>query len=147
MTPIRKILAGGTIVAATLGGGALGAALVNTGAGAAETTSTTTAAATDSTATPQDRPAGPHQANGITEKELTGDDAEKAKAAALEAVPGATVNRVETDADGATYEAHVTKADGTCATVLMDENFKVTSVEEGGPGGHGGPRGAQAPAQ
>ncbi|MEN8584477.1 hypothetical protein ABFP37_17410 [Burkholderia sp. RS01] len=38
---------------------------------------------------------------------------------------------METDADGATYEAHITKADGTRATVLLDANFKVTGTEEG----------------
>jgi len=65
------------------------------------------------------------------ETPLTGDDAAKAKAAALAKLPGATVDRVETDAHGAKYEAHVTKADGTPATVKMDEDFTVTSVEEG----------------
>jgi uncharacterized membrane protein YkoI len=62
---------------------------------------------------------------------LTGEKAAKAKAAALAKLPGATVVRVETDADGATYEAHVTKADGTEATVKMDASFTVTSVEAG----------------
>jgi len=46
-------------------------------------------------------------------------------------VPGATVDRVETDADGAVYEAHVTKSDGTKATVKFDKDFAVTGVEEG----------------
>jgi hypothetical protein len=36
------------------------------------------------------------------EKALSGSDADKAKAAALKALPGATIIRVETDADGAT---------------------------------------------
>jgi hypothetical protein len=65
------------------------------------------------------------------ETPLTGTDAEKAKAAALAAVPGATVDRVETDADGAAYEAHVTRSDGTKATVKFDQDFNVTGVEEG----------------
>jgi hypothetical protein len=47
------------------------------------------------------------------------------------AVPGATVDRVETDADGAAYEAHVTKSDGTKATVKFDQDFNVTGVEDG----------------
>ena len=43
-------------------------------------------------------------------------------------VPGGTVVRVETDADGnAAYEAHMTKADGTPVTV--DKQFNVVSVE------------------
>ena len=74
---------------------------------------------------------GPHAANGKTEEVLTGDLAAKATAAALAAEPGATVDRVETDADGATYEAHITKADGTKATILFDENFNVTGTETG----------------
>jgi len=66
-------------------------------------------------------------------------------AVAKDALPGATIVRVETDADGnATYEAHVTKSDGSLATVYVDENFKLVSVQTGGPGGgpgghHGAP--------
>ena len=45
-------------------------------------------------------------------------------------VPGGTVVRVETDADGnATYEAHMTKSDGTPVTVYVDGNFNFVSVE------------------
>lgn len=62
---------------------------------------------------------------------LTGADADKARAAALAAVPGATVDRVETDADGAVYEAHMTKSDGTKVTVKLDKDFKVTATEDG----------------
>ena len=65
------------------------------------------------------------------ESELTGANATKARAAALAKVPGATIERLETDADGATYEAHIVKRDGTGATVKMDRQFKVTSVEDG----------------
>jgi hypothetical protein len=77
---------------------------------------------------------------GPNETPLTGEDAERATGAAKAAVDGGTVIRVETDADGgATYEAHVRKSDGTEVVVLMDDSFKVTSVEEftGGRGGHG----------
>jgi uncharacterized membrane protein YkoI len=80
----------------------------------------------------------PSQA-GPGETLLTGDDAAKATAAAEKAVEGGTILRVETDADGgATYEAHVRKADGTEVVVLMDGSFNVTSIEEfAGRGGHG----------
>ena len=45
-------------------------------------------------------------------------------------VPGGTIVRVETDADGhAAYEAHMTKADGTPVTVYVDKNFNFVSVE------------------
>jgi hypothetical protein len=81
--------------------------------------------------------------NGPGETLLTGDNATKAKAAALAAVPGATVIRVETDSSGAgTYEAHLKKSDGSQVTVLMDSSFTVTSTVDGfGPGGPGGPHG------
>ena len=46
------------------------------------------------------------------------------------AQPDATIERMETDADGATYEAHITKADGTRATVLLDANFTVTETQD-----------------
>jgi uncharacterized membrane protein YkoI len=74
---------------------------------------------------------GPHSANGITEAPLTGDAADKAGAAALAAVPGATVDRAETDADGAANEVHMTKADGSHVTVKLDANFNVVSVDNG----------------
>jgi uncharacterized membrane protein YkoI len=74
---------------------------------------------------------GPGGRGGHEEVALTGDAAAKVKAAALAELPGATVNEVEKDRDGATYEAHVTKADGTEATVKLDANYKVTSVEAG----------------
>jgi hypothetical protein len=80
------------------------------------------------------------------EKALSDSVAAKVRAAALEAVPGGTVYRVETDADGATYEAHMKKSDGTLVTVKLDKSFAVTATEDGmgaggpgdrGPGGHG----------
>jgi len=69
--------------------------------------------------------------NGVTEALLTGDDAAKATAAANAAVPGGTIQRVENDAEGAVYEAHMTTADGKQVTVKMDANFTVTSTEDG----------------
>ncbi len=53
--------------------------------------------------------------------------------------------RAETDADGDSYEVHITQADGTQATVKLDENFAVTTTETGGPGGGMG-HGGQPPA-
>ena len=61
---------------------------------------------------------------------LTGDVAAKVTAAATAKLPGATVVRVETDADGnAAYEAHVTTAAGAPATVYVDNQFDVVSVD------------------
>lgn len=147
----RKLVVGAALVATTLTGGAIGATLVGTSG--AQTTSTTAPSA-NAPAAPGapnggnfDPSKGGHQANGITETLLTGDDATKAKAAANAAVPNATIERVETDAEGAAYEAHMVKSDGTHVTVKMDKDFKVTGIETGGPGGPGGHGpGDQAPS-
>jgi hypothetical protein len=64
------------------------------------------------------------------ETALTGETATKVEAAAKAKVPGGTIVRVETDADGhAAYEAHMTDADGAPVTVYVDEQFDVVSVE------------------
>ena len=66
------------------------------------------------------------------ETRLSGDTATKVKNLALAKVPGASVVRVETDADGhAAYEAHLVKSDGTPVTVYVDKQFNVVSVESG----------------
>lgn len=81
---------------------------------------------------PPDPTKGGHMGkNGAKEELLTGDTADKVKAAALAAQPGSTVMRVETDAEGAKYEAHIKKSDGNMITLKFDENFKVTSSEDG----------------
>jgi hypothetical protein len=140
MNPIRKAIAGAAVVGTMLAGGAVGAALVN-GSARADTTATTTAPADPAAAAaagpgagaPAFDPAkGGHVGqNGTAEVLLTGDDAAKAKAAALAAVPGGTIQRVETDAEGDAYEAHMTKADGSNVTVKMDSAFKVVRTEDG----------------
>jgi uncharacterized membrane protein YkoI len=144
MAKINKMTAG-IVLAAAVGGGAVGAAALPAMADSSTASSTSTygqggyGGAGDSGA-----PRGQHQANGKTEEILTGDTATKVEAAVKAAQPGATIERMETDADGATYEAHIIKADGTRATVLLDANFAVTGTEEGigGPGGRSGPRGS-----
>lgn len=143
MNPLRKAVAGVALVGTTLTGGAIGAALVGA-AGAQEDTASTTATQS-SAATPDGSaaaPAAPRGSadptrgghvgrNGTREELLSGDTAEKVKAAALAAVPGGTVQRVENDAEGSPYEAHMTTADGQQVTVKVDANFDVTSTEDG----------------
>jgi len=149
MTPTRKLGLGGFLLAGAVAGG-ISLASLNTANAASATTPAAVAAtddsstaSTDASATATDpAPAGPHTANGITETVLTGDDATKVQAAVAAAYPDATIARMETDADGDTYEAHVTMADGSEATVKLDASFAVTSTETGGPGGHGGGRGS-----
>jgi len=136
MNPVRKAVIGATFAGVALTGGALGAALVNSSATAQTGTSTTAPAQTtpapDSARPPHDPALGGHVgANGTKEELLTGDTADKVKAAALAAVPGGTVERVENDAEGSPYEAHMTKADGTHVTVKVDAGFNVTGIEEG----------------
>jgi hypothetical protein len=137
---VRKAAVGAALVATTLTGGVIGASMLGT---SSAQTSTTTAPAATAPATPPtgsfDPSKGGHVANGISETLLTGDTADKVKAAALAAVPGGTVQRVENDAEGSPYEAHMTKSDGSHVTVKVDKDFKVTGIETGGPGG-GGPR-------
>jgi hypothetical protein len=131
MNPLRKYLAGGALVASTLIGGAVGAAFLGT-AGAQTSTTQPGAAATAQVPDGSGRhTGGPHQANGITETPLTGSDLTKATAAANAAVPGSTIDRVETDADGDTYEVHMTKSDGSRVTVKLDANFVVTKTVSG----------------
>jgi len=69
--------------------------------------------------------------HGPGEKLLRGTTADKVEAAALDAVPGGTIIRVETDSDGSTYEAHIQKADGSTVTVKVDANFNVTDTIHG----------------
>jgi len=72
---------------------------------------------------------------------LTGDALSKVTALAKAKVPGGTVVRVETDADGnSAYEAHMVKADGSPATVYVNKQFEVVSVDSGTHGRPGRPQ-------
>lgn len=122
----QKALLSSALVGAAIAGGAVGASVLGTAQ--AQTASSSSAA---SSSPAPDANHGPHTANGITETPLTGDDLSKATAAAQAAVPGATIDRAETDAEGATYEVHVTKAGGSESTVKLDASFNVTSVDDG----------------
>jgi uncharacterized membrane protein YkoI len=117
----------GLVAFAALGG--LVGATVAVGAGSAKKSTTTTATTTET--------ARPGHAG---ETPLTGDVLAKVNAAAVAKV-GGTVDSATTENDGddanAAYEAHVTKADGTHATVILDKSYNVLAVETGhGPGGH-----------
>jgi hypothetical protein len=150
MKILRKAWLWVALVAAVIGGGVAGASIVT-----AATAATGTPAPTDTpgTAAPSepdddsDRPdrgkhghapdghdgdgGGARERGHGQERPLTGDAAARVTEAALAAHPGATIERVETDADGAAYEAHIVQADGTRATVKLDSAFTVTETEEG----------------
>ena len=136
MNQIKKIAASATLIGALLGGGAIALTAMPANAATSSTASTTSSTpGSDASQAAGDETKGGHAgANGVTEALLTGDTAAKVKSAALAANPGATVERVENDAEGATYEAHIIKSDGTQATVKLDAAFKVTATETGGPG-------------
>jgi hypothetical protein len=138
MQPIRKAAVGAVLVGATLTGGAIGGALIN-GSATAQTSTSTTAPAANGPGSFDPTQGGHVGADGQKEVLLTGDTADKVRAAAQAAVPGGTVQRVETDAEGSPYEAHMVKSDGSPVTVKVDSNFKVTNIENGpGPGMRGG---------
>ena len=134
------VATGAVLGAAGLAGAATGTTSSPPAASSAAASSTAAAApAPDASGA---RPDPSTMTNGPGETLLTGDDAARAEAAALKAVPGATIIRVETDSSGSAYEAHVKKADGSTATVLYDKDFNVTSTVDGfgaGPQGQGPP--------
>ncbi|MGZ4729381.1 MAG: hypothetical protein ACXWB2_16835 [Acidimicrobiales bacterium] len=136
MNFVRRGAIAATLLGTTAAGGAVGATMLTTPASAQTSTTTAPATAPADPATGtapsgQAAPAGPHQANGKTETLLTGDDLAKVTAAVEAKEPGATIERAETDADGAVYEAHITTSDGSRATVKLDDSFNVTSVDTG----------------
>ena len=97
-------------------------------ASAATGTASTTAASTTiaATAPSVQQPFG-HQRSDETP--LTGDALAKVTAAAQAKVPGGTIVRVETDADGhAKYEAHMTDASGNPITVYVNDAFAVVGT-------------------
>jgi hypothetical protein len=115
-------------VAFGLAAGSYGIASAASGSGSGSSSSSSSGS--NGAATQSAPSAQPWGRQRTDETLLTGTTADKVKAAALAEVDGATIVRVETDADGhAKYEAHIVKADGTPATVYVDENFDVVSVE------------------
>jgi hypothetical protein len=129
-TSRKTIVALGAIGAIAAGGTSLAAAATNSTSSSADPASS------------QQRPERPAPV------QLTGDTADKVRAAAVAKVPGATVLRVEEGGpDGAAYHAHVRKADGTEVEVLVNASFEATAVQTrpaGGPGerhGRAGPCG------
>ena len=135
--PHRRWVGTGALV----GAGVLAGAMVASGiAGAASSTSSPSASSGSRTWMPGG--AGMDPANlthGPGETLVSGSDLATITEAAKAAVPGATILRVESDSNGgATYEAHVRKADGSFATVQFDKNLKATGTVDGfGPGGPG----------
>jgi hypothetical protein len=141
----RKRWAGavGLLAAGAISGGVLASTL----SASASSNTSTAGASTMSSPAGQARTPGPGRAQPVRpdEKSVPGATAATLRAAALKAVPGGTVYRVETDAGDAAYEVHMKKADGSLVTVKFGKNLKVTKVESGmgagdpAPAGHGAP--------
>jgi len=107
-----------------IAGGSYGIASAASGRSSATTTATTTTPALSAPSSGQ--PFG-HQRSDETV--LTGDALAKVTAAAKAKVPGGTIVRVETDADGhATYEAHMLDASGNPITVYVNSSYEVVST-------------------
>ncbi len=113
-----------------VGGGSYGIASAASGSGSAATATTTTTAAAPAPTISGASRTNPWGNQRSDETLLTGDALAKVTAIANAKVPGGTIVRVETDADGnATYEAHMTKADGTPVAVYVDSNFQFVSTQ------------------
>jgi hypothetical protein len=132
LSKLKKVALG----VAAVSGAAVGGAAV---AGAA--TSHSGAAATAPPA--RNLPAPGTAAHEDNEKAVTGEAADKAKAAALKAVGGGTAGDVTTDYFGNGYEVTVTKSDGAKVEIHLDSSFNVM----GPPGGRfDGPTPATQPS-
>jgi hypothetical protein len=109
---------------------AIGIAGGTYGIASAASGSNSSSSSNAATATPPAASSQPWGGQRSDETLLTGDAESQVRAAALAKVPGGTIVRVETDADGhAAYEAHMTKSDGTPVTVYVDKSYNVVSVE------------------
>jgi hypothetical protein len=146
---LRIALLGAGIAAGAIGATAIGAS-AQTSAPSATSPSSSAQIATPPAKGPG--VAGPSRGHGgatpvrSDEKSLSASTMAALKAAALKAVPGGTVYRVESDAGDGTYEAHMTKADGTLATVKFDKNLAVTKIETGMGNGDPAPAGRSMPS-
>ena len=74
--------------------------------------------------------------SGDDEGSVTGEQAQRATQAALEATHGGHANAVERDGEnGATWEVEVTRTDGTTVDVRLDGHYRLIVIEADGEGG------------
>jgi hypothetical protein len=132
----------GLLAVGVISGGVLTSAL-----SAAASTSAASGSTASSSSSGDARAPGPGGAQPVRsdEKSVSSATAAALRAAALKAVAGGTVYRIETDAGDGVYEVHITKADGSLVTVKFDKNLKVTKVESGMGAGDPGVAGQASP--
>jgi hypothetical protein len=119
-------------IALGVAGGSYGVASAASGSGSGSSSSSGAAAPSAA------HPWGPQRSD---ETPLTGSTAAKVRELALAKVPGGTIVRVETDADGnAAYEAHMVRSDGSLVTVYVSKQLEVVGVQSGMPHPPGGVR-------
>ena len=138
----RRLGAVGLVAAGLLAGGIIAGSQLASAANSSNSSSNNTTTAASSNGSRNAPPGGIDPAkmkHGPGEQLVTGANATKLKAAALEEVPGATVIRVETDSGDAAYEVHLQKADGSFVTVKFDKQLNVTGTDDGFGGGPGMP--------
>jgi hypothetical protein len=113
-------------LAVGIAGGSYGLASAATGNSSSAATGSSSSQASPAAPSAQ-QPWGGQRSD---ETPLTGDALSKVTAAAQAKVPGGTIVRVETDADGhATYEAHMTDSSGSPVTVYVNDSYDVVGVE------------------
>lgn len=147
MNKRQKTAIGASIVGSMLLGGAIGASFITSASAATDTPSDTSTSVPGERSGPGDhdgtRPDrdeskdGHVGANGTAEALLTGDTAARVTAAVTAKYPDAEIQRVDNDAEGAAYEAHIIQSDGTRATVKLDKSFTITGTQTGHGPGHG----------
>jgi hypothetical protein len=123
---VERVVVLGAIAAGVIAG-TYGIASAANGSGSSQSSAGSSgfpaAASTPAATAPNGQQPWGHQRSDETS--LSGDAAAKVRQAALDRVPGATIVRVETDADGhAAYEAHMVKSDGTPVTVYVNKQSR-----------------------
>ena len=118
----------GLLAAGVISGGVLASALSASASTSAASGSTASSASSGDARAPGPGGAQPVRSD---EKSVPSATAAALRAAALKAVAGGTVYRIETDAGDGVYEVHMTKAGGSLVTVKFDKNLTVTKVESG----------------
>jgi hypothetical protein len=126
----RRVGAVGLLAAGAIIGGVIASTLSASAASSTPAASGSTASTSSGSDATRRGPGGAEPVRP-DEKRVSSGTAATLRPAALKAVPGGTVHRIETDAGDGVYEAHMTKADGSLVTVKFDKNLKVTKVESG----------------